>query len=71
METELPKISTISEFTPETFKQYVEYVNVMRHNQKRWFSSHKPDALEISKKMEKELDAFNGRLLNPVPSLFD
>lgn len=71
METELPRISTISEFTPETFKQYVEYVNVMRHNQKRWFRTKKSDALDISRQMEKELDDFNGRLLNPVPSLFD
>lgn len=71
METELPKISTMAEFTPETFKQYVEYVNVMRHNQKRWFRTKKSDALEISRQMEKELDDFNGRLLNPVPSLFD
>ena len=71
METELPRSSTISEFTPETFKQYVEYVNVMRHNQNRWFRTKKSDALEISRQMEKELDDFNGCLLNPVPTLFD
>ena len=71
MDFKLPQISKMSDFTPDTMKQYVEYVNVMRHNQKRWFSTHKPDALELSRKMEKELDDFNGRLLNPVPSLFD
>lgn len=71
MDFNLPQISTIAEFTPETTKQYMEFVSTMRHNQKRWFSSHKPDALEISRQMEKDLDAFNARLLNPVPSLFD
>ena len=71
MDFKLPQISKMSDFTPDTMKQYVEFVNCMRHNQKRWFSTHKPDALELSKKMEKELDDFNGRLLNPVPGLFD
>jgi len=71
MDYKLPQISKMSDFTPDTMKQYVEFVNCMRHNQKRWFRTKKSDALEISRQMEKELDDFNGRLLNPIPNLFD
>lgn len=67
---ELPNITKIDEITPEQAVQYIKFVAQLRHNQKRWFTSHKQDALTISKKMEGELDKLNGRLLNPVPSLF-
>lgn len=71
MEIELPKVGTIAEFTPDQIKEYIRYVATMRHNQRRWFNQKNVDALNLSKKMEKELDDFNTRLLNPVPTLFD
>ena len=70
MDAELPNIEDLNKITPEQAVQYIKFVAQMRHNQKRWFTTHKPDALTISKKMEGELDNLNGRLLNPVPSLF-
>lgn len=71
MEIELPKVGKIAEFTPEQIKEYIRYVATMRHNQRRWFNQKNVDALNLSRKMEKELDDFNTRLLNPVPTLFD
>lgn len=68
---ELPEISTIAEFTPDMVKQYIAFVATMRHNQKRYFSTRRQDALDLSKDMERKLDAFNNKMLNPVPSLFD
>lgn len=68
---ELPKITNLQSITPEQAAEYVRYIATLRHNQKRWFMFKDPSALNLSKQMEKELDELNGRLLNPVPSLFD
>ena len=68
---ELPKITNLQNITPEQAAEYVRYVATLRHNQNRWFRFKDPSALTLSKQMEKDLDAFNNRLLNPVPSLFD
>lgn len=68
---ELPKITDLKSITPEQAAEYVRYVATLRHNQNRWFRFKDPSALNLSKQMEKDLDAFNNRLLNPVPSLFD
>lgn len=68
---ELPKVASLAELTPDMIKQYIKYVAVMRHNQRRWFTTHKKDALDMSKKMEEEIDAFNDRMLYPAPTLFD
>ena len=68
---ELPKIINLQSITPEQAAEYVRYVATLRHNQNRWFRFKDPSALTISKQMEKDLDALNNRLLNPVPSLFD
>lgn len=67
----LPQITNLNNITPEQAAEYVRFVAEMRHNQRRWFRFKEPSALNLSKQMEKELDELNGRLLNPVPSLFD
>ena len=71
MELELPKVNKVSDFTPEQMKEYIKYVATMRHNQRRWFNQKNTEALNISRKMEKELDDFNTRILNPAPDLFN
>lgn len=71
METlKAPQIEDLSKITPEQAAEYVRFVATMRHQQRRYFSTRKPDALEASKAMEKELDALNARLLDPQPKLF-
>lgn len=70
-EFEAPQIKNLQEITPELFEQYVSFVSTLRHNQNRWFRLRKPDALEISRRMEKELDDLNARLLDKTPKLFD
>ena len=66
-----PQIENSQEITPELFEQYVSFVATLRHNQNRWFRLRKTDALEISRRMEKELDNLNTRLLDKTPKLFD
>ena len=66
-----PEIKNLQEITPELFEQYVSFVATLRHNQNRWFRLRKTDALEISRRMEKELDDLNARLLDKTPKLFD
>lgn len=66
-----PEIKNLQEITPELFEQYVSFVSTLRHNQNRWFRLRKMDALEISRRMEKELDDLNTRLLDKTPKLFD
>lgn len=66
-----PEIKNLQEITPELFEQYVSFVATLRHNQNRWFRLRKTDALEISRRMEKELDDLNVRLLDKTPKLFD
>lgn len=68
---ELPNIIKLQDITPEQAAEYIRYVSTLRHNQRRWFKFKDPSALNLSRQMEKELDELNGRLLNPVPSLFD
>ena len=66
-----PEIKNLQEITPELFEQYVSFVATLRHNQNRWFRLRKTDALEISRRMEKDLDDLNARLLDKTPKLFD
>lgn len=70
-ELKAPQIKNLQEITPELFEQYVSFVATLRHNQNRWFRLRKTDALEISLRMEKELDDLNARLLDKTPKLFD
>ena len=66
-----PEIKNSQEITPELFEQYVSFVATLRHNQNRWFRVRKTAASEISRRMEKELDDLNARLLDKTPKLFD
>ncbi len=70
-EFEAPQIKNLQEITPELFELYVSFVSTLRHNQNRWFRLRKIDALETSRRMEKELDDLNARLLDKTPKLFD
>ena len=70
-ELKAPEIKNLQEITPDLFEQYVSFVATLRHNQNRWFRLRKTDALEISSRMEKELDDLNARLLDKTPKLFD
>ena len=65
-----PQIENLDKITPEQAAEYVLFVATLRHNQKRALWFHKVDALETSKRMEKELDALNAHLLDPTPRLF-
>lgn len=69
-ETRLPQLECLRDITPEQAFEYVRFVAELRHNQKRYFATRKPDALERSKRMERELDALNARLLDLQPKLF-
>ena len=66
-----PEIKNLQEITPELFEQYVSFVATLRHNQNRWFRLRKTDALEISRRMDNELDDLNALLLDKTPKLFD
>ena len=70
-ELKCPQIQNLQEITPELFERYVSFVATLRHNQNRWFRLRKLDALEISRRMEKDLDELNARLLDKTPKLFD
>lgn len=70
-ELKAPEIKNLLEITPELFEQYVSFVSTLRHNQNRWLCLRKIDSLEISRRMEKELDDLNTRLLDKTPKLFD
>lgn len=65
-----PQIEDLQKITPEQAAQYIRFVATMRHNQRRYFSTRNPQVLELSKRMEKELDALNNNLLNHSLKLF-
>ena len=69
-ELKLPQIENLNEITREQFMEYVRYVATLRHNQRRWFKLRDFSALDISRRMEAELDQLNGALLDPTPKLF-
>ena len=69
-ELKAPQIENLQEITPEQAAEYVKFVATMRHNQRRYFATRNPGVLELSKRMEKELDELNARLLDPQPKLF-
>lgn len=71
METpKCPQIQNLEKITPEQAVEYVRFVAHVRHTQRRFFTFRKPEILEESKRLEKELDALNARLLDPQPKLF-
>ena len=66
----MPQLECLRDITPEQAIEYVRFVAELRHNQKRYFATRKPDALERSKRMERELDKLNAKLLDLQPKLF-
>jgi len=71
METpKCPQIQNLQEITPEQAAEYIRFVAHLRHTQRRFFSFRKPELLEESRRLEKELDALNASLLDPTPKLF-
>ena len=71
METpKCPQIQNLQEITPEQAAEYVRYVALLRHQQRRFFKLRKPEILESCKQLEKDLDALNASLLDPTPKLF-
>ena len=65
-----PQIENLEKITPEQAAEYVRFVAHVRHTQRRYFAFRKPEILEESKRLEKELDALNAQLLDPTPKLF-
>ena len=71
METpKCPQIQNLEKITLEQAREYVQFVAHVRHTQRRFFTFHKPELLEESRRLEKELDALNASLLDPTPKLF-
>lgn len=66
-----PVIESLKTITPEQMAEYIRYVELMRHNQRRWYKTHNPEALRTSMKLEQQIDELNQRLLHPLPTLFD
>lgn len=69
-ELKAPQIENLQEITPEQAAEYVRFVAAMRHNQRRYFATRNGNVLELSKRLERELDALNARLLDLQPKLF-
>lgn len=71
METpKCPQIQNLEKITTEQAVEYVRFVAHVRHTQRRFFTFRKPEILEESKRLEKELDTLNAQLLDPQPKLF-
>lgn len=69
-EIKLPKIEDLKKITPEQAAEYIRFVATMRHNQRRYFATRNPQVLELSKRMERDLDSLNDQLLNPILRVF-
>ena len=69
-EVKCPQIEKLGEIAQEQMTEYIRFVATMRHNQRRYFATRNPEVLELSKRMEKELDKLNAHLLDPTPKLF-
>ena len=65
-----PQIENLEKITPEQAAEYVRFVAHVRHTQRRYFAFRKPEILNESRRLEKELDALNAQLLDPTPKLF-
>lgn len=68
-EIKLPSETDVRRMCVEDVQDYVRFVATLRHAQRRYFATRKPDALETSKRMERELDRWNDEALNPQPKL--
>ncbi len=66
----VPEIENLAKITPEQAMGYVRFVAHVRHTQRRYFALRRPEILDESRRLEKELDALNAHLLDPTPKLF-
>ena len=69
-EKKLPQIENLSEITPETARQYIEFVAELRAEQTRYFTFRRPESFKRSKALEGLLDKFNKYILDESPKLF-
>lgn len=53
-----------------TLRELAELVQHMRHNQKRFFNTHKTDALLKARELEKEVDAICNKITSKQLNLF-
>lgn len=53
-----------------TLEQFVEKVKQMRHNQRRYCRTHKPEILETLEPLEKEIDDIINKLTDTQLKLF-
>ena len=65
-----PQIQNLEKITPAEAREYVEFVALVRHNQRRYFATRRPEVLELCRRLERELDELNERLLDKQLSLF-
>ena len=65
-----PEIKNLAKITPEQASEYVRFVAHLRHTQRRYFTFRKPEILDESRRLEKELDELNAHLLDQTPKLF-
>lgn len=69
-EPKCPQIENLQEITPEQAAEYIRFVALVRHTQRRFFTFRTKEILERSKQLEKQLDELNAHLLDPTPKLF-
>lgn len=65
-----PQKENFEKLTADDFYKFVRLVADMRHQQRRYFSTRKPDALRASRDLERTVDAIAAELLDPTPKLF-
>ena len=65
-----PQIENLAKITPKSAAEYVRFVAHVRHTQRRYFTFRKPEILDESRRLEKELDDLNAHLLDQTPKLF-
>lgn len=66
-ETTAPKTGNSPKLT---FEEFVELVKEMRHQQRRYFALRKPETLERSKELEREVDKAIEKIEDKQMSLF-
>lgn len=65
-----PQIENLQEITPEQAADYIRFVALVRHTQRRFFTFRTKEILDRSRELEKQLDELNAHLLDPTPRLF-
>lgn len=68
--TEDAKSRENGNYTKLTFEEFVELVKEMRHQQRRYFALRRPETLERSKELEREVDKAIEKIEDKQLSLF-